>query len=195
MCRVYVASIRRGALTRRKVQRYHRVEIITGEAKITRPFFRLAVWLLILAPTLLRPVHAQDNAVYAVTYVEINANAVAGGTTLLKRYRDTSLKQPGNARSDLLQEIVRPNRFAIVETWNSQAALDAHANAPSTLQIRDGLKSLEDAPYDERVAHLLYAASAKNSDRPAAMTSCRRHSARQGRLHGSAQSHERRYRQ
>lgn len=126
-----------------------------------RPFFRLAVWLMIFAPTLATPVRAQDSAVYVVTYVEVMPNAVADGTTLLKRYRDTSGKEDGNARSDVLQEIARPNRFAIVNAWNSQAAFDAHEKDRGTLQFRGKLKPIEDAPYDQRVTRLIYAAPAK----------------------------------
>ena len=136
-----------------------------------RLIFWLAVWLMVLAASLVGPVHAQEQAVYVVTYVEVMPSAVAGGTVLLRRYRDTSRKQDGNARSSVLQEIGRPNRFAIVEEWNSQAAFDAHAKAPATSQFHEKLKSLVDAPSDERVTHLLYAAATKGFARSGAIRS------------------------
>ena len=55
--------------------------------------------------------------------------------TLLEHYRDASRKEDGNLRFDVLQEIARPNRFAILEAWRDKAALDAHANAGSTTAI------------------------------------------------------------
>jgi quinol monooxygenase YgiN len=133
-----------------------------------RPFFRLAVWLIIFA-AIVRSVHAQDGAVYVATYVEVMPTAIVPGATLLKDFRDVSRKQDGNLRFDVLHEIARPNRFAIVEAWKDKAALDAHDKAASTLQFRDKIKPLEDAPTDERVGSELYTAKAKNAARPAAI--------------------------
>ena len=121
-----------------------------------RPFFRLVVWLMILAPTLMEPVYAQDSTAYAVTYVEVMPSAIANGATLLKRYRDASRKQDGNVRSDVLQEIARPNRFAVVEAWNKQAALDAHGKAPGTGepgQSFHGPRSVEQQSGARRACH------------------------------------------
>jgi quinol monooxygenase YgiN len=115
------------------------------------------------------PARAQDSAVYAVTYVEVMPNAVAAGKMLLKRYRDSSREESGNVRSDVLQEIARPNRFAIVDAWNSQAAFDAHEKDRGTLQFLGKLKPIEDAPHDQRVTRLLYAAPAKRAARGSAI--------------------------
>jgi hypothetical protein len=68
---------------------------------------------VILAATLARFAHAQGNAIYVTTYVEVMANAIAPGVSLLEAYRDASRKQDGNLRFNVLQEIGRPNRFAI----------------------------------------------------------------------------------
>src|SRR5262249_27284113 len=110
--------------------------------------------------------HAQDAGVYAVTYVDVMPSSVVSGTTLLRQYRDASRKEDGSVRVDALQEVGRPNRFAIVEAWKDKAARDAHVQAASTAQLHDKLKSIANAPYDERLNNPLYVGSAQS--RPAA---------------------------
>ncbi len=134
-----------------------------------RPFCQLAVWLAVLTAALVTPARAQDNSFYVVTYVELMPDDIAGGTTLLKHYRDLSRGQPGNLRFDVLHEIARPNRFAIVEVWKDKAARDAHEQAATTAQFRDGLKSLADAPEDERIVNPLYMTPAKTPAPPGAI--------------------------
>jgi quinol monooxygenase YgiN len=110
--------------------------------------------------------HAQDSAIYVTTYVEVMANAIAPGVSLLEAYRDASRKEDGCLRFNVLQEIGRPNRFAIVEAWRNPAALDTHAKAASTLQFRDKLKAIETAPYDERINNGLVAQKGKKAAGP-----------------------------
>jgi len=116
----------------------------------------------ILAAVLLQTAHAQEGASYVVTYVEVMPDAIAAGKSLLARYREASRQEDGNLRVDVLQEIARPNRFAIVEAWRNKAALDAHAVAASSTQFDDGLKPVEGAPYDERVTAELYRAQGRS---------------------------------
>ena len=80
-----------------------------------------------------------------------------------------SRKADGNLRFDVLHEIARPNRFAILEIWKDKAALDAHDQAATTAQFRDQLKAIEDAPYDERINNPLYMTPAKSQHRPGAI--------------------------
>jgi quinol monooxygenase YgiN len=134
-----------------------------------RRFFQLTLGCTLLGATLMQSAHAQSSAPYLATYVDVMPNAVAAGVTLLKRYRDASRKEGGNLRFDVLQEIARPNRFAIAEAWTDHAALDAHAKAASTLQFRDKLAPIEDAPYDERVNNALYVGQGKNENRTGAI--------------------------
>jgi quinol monooxygenase YgiN len=110
--------------------------------------------------------YAQGSAVYVTTYVEVMAKAMAPGVSLLERYRAASRKEEGCLRFDVLQEIGRPNRFAIIEAWRNPAARDAHAKATSTLQFRDKLKPIETAPYDERINNALIAEKGKKSAWP-----------------------------
>lgn len=133
------------------------------------PIIRMMLCLAIFAAVLVQPSHAQGNAVYLATYVDVMPNAVAPGAALLKRYRDASRKDDGNLRSDLLQEIARPNRFVILEAWQDKAALDGHAGAAATVQFRDKLKGIENAPLDERVNNALYIGQGKSASRTGAV--------------------------
>jgi quinol monooxygenase YgiN len=134
-----------------------------------RPFFLLAVALTVLAAILASPASAQDSAAYVVTYVELMPSEIAGGAALLRHYRDASRTEPGSMRFDILHEIARPNRFAIIEIWKDKAARDAHDQAATSRQFRDKLKPIEDAPVDERVDNPLYMAPAKTPAQPAAI--------------------------
>jgi quinol monooxygenase YgiN len=125
-----------------------------------RPFRSLMFAMAILAGAV--TARAQDSSVYVVTYVDVMPNSAAAGAKLLKQYRDASRKEDGSVRFDVLEEIARPNRFAIVEVWKDKPARDAHVNAASTAQFRDKLKAIANAPYDERVNGGLYVGPAQS---------------------------------
>jgi quinol monooxygenase YgiN len=121
----------------------------------------------ILAATHAQFAHAQGSSIYVTTYVEVMANAIAPGVSLLEEYRDASRKQDDNLRFNVLQEIGRPNRFAIIEAWRDPVALDGHAKAASTLQFREKLKAIETAPYDDRINMLSPPKREKTQQTPA----------------------------
>jgi len=103
--------------------------------------------------------YAESGAVYAVTYVEVMPNATNVGTTLLQHYRDASRKESGNLRTDALQEIGRPNRFAILEIWKDKEASEAHDKAASSAALVDKLHTIGNAPFDRRFNNGLYVGS------------------------------------
>jgi quinol monooxygenase YgiN len=100
--------------------------------------------------------HAQSNPVYVVTYVDVMPNVTNSGAALLQHYRDASRKEDSNLRAIVLQEIARPNRFAIVEIWKDRAASDAHDKASSIAELIEKLKSIGNAPFDRRISNGLY---------------------------------------
>jgi autoinducer 2-degrading protein len=108
------------------------------------------------------PAHSQGTAAYVATYVEVMPNAVAAGAALLRQYRTASLKEDGNLRFDVLQELDRPNRFAITEAWRDSAALEGHSNGTATTQFLDKLKAIADAPPDQRINNGLYVGQGKS---------------------------------
>lgn len=115
------------------------------------------------------PAHSQGNAAYVATYVEVMPNAVAAGATLLRQFREASRKQDGNLRFDVLQELNRPNRFAITEAWRDSAAFDAHAKSTASTQFLEKLKAIADAPPDQRITNALYFGQGRNEPRPSAI--------------------------
>jgi quinol monooxygenase YgiN len=119
-----------------------------------RTFLTLAT--VILAAMLVGTAHAQNEAVYVVTYVEVMPNAAAPGAMLLKSYRDVGREEAGNMRLDVLQEMARPNRFVVLEVWSGSAARDAHLKAAGVEKFDERLKAIEDAPPDVRLNKGLY---------------------------------------
>ncbi len=89
--------------------------------------------------------------VYAVTYLDVGASAVAEGVELLKQYRDTSRREAANLEFTVLQEMSRPNRFVIVEGWKDQAAFEAHVKAAAAAQFLDALKPIRNSPPDRHM--------------------------------------------
>jgi quinol monooxygenase YgiN len=134
-----------------------------------RLFLQPIIAMFLATAALLPFAHAQGNAVYLATYVEVMPNAVAPGIALLKQYRDASLKEDGNLRAEAVAEIDRPNRFVVVEAWRDKAALEAHGQNAATLKFRDKLKPIADAPYDERINNALYVTQGKNESRSGAI--------------------------
>jgi len=134
-----------------------------------RTFFRLASATTLLTAALVGTAHAQSDAVYLATYVELMPNAVASGAAVLKQYRDESRKESGNLRVDVLAEIKRPNRFVIVEVWKDKVSLDAHGRSAASGQFSEKLKPLQDAPSDVRIDHALFLSHGKDKTHTSAI--------------------------
>jgi quinol monooxygenase YgiN len=117
---------------------------------------RLTVQLLLAAaliPAFVQAARAESAAspIHVVTYLEVGVASAKDAIKLLKSYRDAARKEDGNQRSEVAQELGRPNRFVVLEAWKDQAAADAHGKAAGTTVFRDKLKGIANAPYDERV--------------------------------------------
>ena len=70
---------------------------------------------------------------------------------MLTRLAEASRKEQGCLRFDVLQHTMRANHFTVIEVWENQKALDAHAAAVHTKQYRDALQPMSGSPLDERV--------------------------------------------
>jgi len=95
------------------------------------------------------PLRATGRAVSVIAHVDVSPDPRVA--PMLVRLAEAGRAEPGNVRFDVMQHTVRANHFTIVETWDSQAALDAHAAAAHTRQYRDALQPLTGSPLDERV--------------------------------------------
>lgn len=129
-----------------------------------RSISQVFLGLIIAAAVCGRMAIAQGDVIFIVTYVEAMPDMVAPATALLMRYQNASSHEDGNVRTEALQELERPNRFAIVESWRDKAALDAHEQSAATTEFRDKLMAFQAAPYDERINNALYAEHSKNEN-------------------------------
>ncbi|OLE76314.1 MAG: hypothetical protein AUG74_02925 [Bacteroidetes bacterium 13_1_20CM_4_60_6] len=94
---------------------------------------------------------ADRRAVHVVAHVDTVGGGQSDAPALLTRLAEASRKEPGCLRFDVLQHAMRANHFTIVETWQTQQALDAHAAAAHTKQYREALQPMSGSPLDERV--------------------------------------------
>jgi len=102
--------------------------------------------------TVAPPTTARSNdAIHIVTHVDTIPGGQADPPGLLTRLAQSSRQEQGCLRFDVLQHTMRANHFTVVEIWESQKALDAHAAAPHTKQYRDGLQPIAGSPLDERL--------------------------------------------
>ena len=121
-----------------------------------RTYLGLMLRVATLAATLASAAHAQSGVIYVVTYVDVIPSAAASGTTLLERLWDSSRKETGNIRFDVLREMARPNRFVVLEIWSDSAARDAHVKTSGSRELAEQLKAIESAPPDARLNKGLY---------------------------------------
>ena len=107
---------------------------------------RLSRWIVSSAVIVLatvQPINAEEavnTPVYAVTYLEVAPPSAAQAASLARQYAEASRKEAGNVAFDMLAEIGRPNRLAILQAWRDKPALDAHVAAASTAAFRDKLQ-------------------------------------------------------
>ncbi|HTT79666.1 MAG TPA: antibiotic biosynthesis monooxygenase [Stellaceae bacterium] len=94
------------------------------------------------------PAPAPSGPTYIVAYFETAPAAAAGVARALHRFEAAARKEAGNAGVIALREARRPGRFAIVETWQDKAALDAGQKGIETLSA--SLQSRLIAPFDIR---------------------------------------------
>jgi quinol monooxygenase YgiN len=96
-----------------------------------------------------RPPAGPGRTVSVITHVDVSPDPRVA--PMLVRLAAAGRAEAGNLRFDVMQHTMRANHFTIVETWQSQQALDAHVAAAHTRQYRDELQPLTGSPLDERV--------------------------------------------
>ncbi|HZP79009.1 MAG TPA: antibiotic biosynthesis monooxygenase [Pseudolabrys sp.] len=93
---------------------------------------------------------ASAQEAYVVSYAEANPANVGMARAALRQYRNASRKEDGNVRVEILQNIFRPQQFAVLEAWKDDKARETHAAAASAKALHEHLSSVLTAPYDER---------------------------------------------
>jgi quinol monooxygenase YgiN len=96
------------------------------------------------------PSDVNSRATFVISHVDIGGQGT-NAAEILRAHADTSRKEKGNLRFDVMQHAMRANHFTVVEAWQNQAALDAHSAAPHTRQYRDSLNPITGSPLDERI--------------------------------------------
>jgi quinol monooxygenase YgiN len=137
-----------------------------------RRFFGLPFCLAFFAALLTLSAHAEDDAVYSATYIEVPpsaAQSATSGALELERYRDVSRREAGNLHFDALIELGRPNRFVILQVWRNAAALDAHDKADATIKYRQAIAAMQSAPPDSRAIAALFLDSNSHENQPGAI--------------------------
>lgn len=87
--------------------------------------------------------------IIVLTHVDVSPDPRVA--ILLTSLAETSRREPGNLRFDVLQHTMRANHFTVIETWRNRQALEAHAGASHTRQYRDQLQPMTGSPLDERL--------------------------------------------
>ena len=92
---------------------------------------------------------------YVVIYVEFKPSDTKAGSRVLADLASHGLNSAGFIRFDVLQQVDRPNFFALFEIWSSAQTYAAYKNSSTTQAILAQLAPLLEAPLDERDGNLL----------------------------------------
>lgn len=87
---------------------------------------------------------------WVITYIEVAPGSEAKALASLKTLKAASTKDNGYLSMTVLQRNGYPNHFALIEHWKDNATREAHAKQPHVNTVREALKAMEAAPYDER---------------------------------------------
>jgi len=107
----------------------------------------LAIGAMLAAPA--------AGATYVVTHADAIPPAKDDALALLQQLAEASRQDAGNVRFEVLQQSSRQNHCTIVEVWQDQQALEAHAMAAHTRQFRDKFQPMSGSLYDERLYQAL----------------------------------------
>ena len=131
-----------------------------GRAFTSLLFTALATIVAAQAPPSSPPAVATDR----VAYFETAPSQVDRAIATLKAYRQAAQKAAGVVRVQVVQQIGRPNFFALVEKWRDGASLQAQVASADNKKLREDLQPLLISPFDER---LLAAVTAQPASRAA----------------------------
>jgi len=90
-----------------------------------------------------------------IVYVEFKPADTKAGSELLQRLAAAADDSSGVASFDVLQQIDRPNFFALSETWSSAQSFTNFQSSSATQAILTQLTPLLEAPLDQRLGNLL----------------------------------------
>jgi quinol monooxygenase YgiN len=89
-------------------------------------------------------------SVFVITHVDIGGQGT-NATDLLRKLAETTRKEVGNLRFDVLQHAMRANHFTVIEEWQTAKTIETHAAATHTKEYRNSLGQIAGSPLDERL--------------------------------------------
>ena len=92
---------------------------------------------------------------FVVVYVEFKPANVRAGGDVLQQLDALAEDSAGVIRFDVLQQIDRPNFFALFEVWSNAQTFEDFQNSSETQAILAQLTPLLEAPLDQRPGNLL----------------------------------------
>jgi quinol monooxygenase YgiN len=87
---------------------------------------------------------------FVITHVDIGGQGT-NAADLLRKLAETSRKEEGNFRFDVLQHAMRANHFTVIEGWQTAKTAEKHASATHTKEYRNLLAPIAGGPLDERL--------------------------------------------
>ena len=91
-----------------------------------------------------------SRSTFVITHVDIGVQGT-NVADLLRKLSETSRKEEGNLRFDVLQHAMRANHFTVIEEWQTAKAMETHAAAADTKEYRNTLGPIAGSPLDERL--------------------------------------------
>ena len=92
---------------------------------------------------------------FVVVYVEFKPDDARAGGDVLRQLDAHAEDSAGVIRFDVLQQIDRPNFFALFEVWSNAQTFEDFQNSSETQAILTQLTPLLEAPLDQRPGNLL----------------------------------------
>src|SRR4051812_16147346 len=99
------------------------------------------------------PAEPNGRSVYVISHVDVAPDPKVAA--MLTALATASRLEDGNIRFDVLLHTMRSNHFEVIETWQSQKALDNHAAAAHTKKYRDDIQAALGSPLDERLYRVI----------------------------------------
>jgi quinol monooxygenase YgiN len=95
-----------------------------------------------------------SRSTFVITHVDIGGQGT-NVTDLLRNLAETSRKEEGNLRFDVLQHAMRANHFTVIEEWQTVKTIETHVAATHTKEYRNSLGPIAGSPLDERLYKLV----------------------------------------
>jgi quinol monooxygenase YgiN len=93
---------------------------------------------------------AEKVTTYIVTYFEVYPSEIEKTKSLLKNLTESSFKEDGNLRFEVLQRIGQSDQFAILEAWQDLPSMTKHQESANMIALKERLHSSLRSSYDER---------------------------------------------